>query len=144
MKIMAVDLGDARTGLACCDRTEFLASPIGVIHEKDFNEIIRQVAVASVEYDVKEIVVGHPKNMNGTIGERAEKCEKFANILSQLVDVPVKLWDERSTTVSATNYLNETNTRGKKRKEVIDAVAATIILESYMEYRKNHPEESNG
>lgn len=141
MKIMAVDLGDARTGLACCDRTEFLASPIGVIHEKDFNEIIKQVAVASVEYDVKEIVVGYPKNMNGTIGERAEKCEKFANILSQLVDVPVKLWDERSTTVSATNYLNETNTRGKKRKEVIDAVAATIILESYMEYRKNHKED---
>ena len=141
MKIMAVDLGDARTGLACCDRTEFLASPIGVIHETDFNDIIRQVAVASVEYDVKEIVVGYPKNMNGTIGERAEKCEKFANILSQLVDVPVKLWDERSTTVSATNYLNETNTRGKKRKEVIDAVAATIILESYMEYRKNHKDE---
>ncbi len=141
MKIMAVDLGDARTGLACCDRTEFLASPIGVIHETDFNEIIRQVAVASVEYDVKEIVVGYPKNMNGTIGERAEKCEKFANILSQLVDVPVKLWDERSTTVSATNYLNETNTRGKKRREVIDAVAATIILESYMEYRKNHKDE---
>ncbi len=141
MKIMAVDLGDARTGLACCDRTEFLASPIGVIHETDFNEIIRQVAVASVEYDVKEIVVGYPKNMNGTIGERAEKCEKFANILSQLVDVPVKLWDERSTTVSATNYLNETNTRGKKRKEVIDAVAATIILESYMKYRKNHKDE---
>ena len=141
MKIMAVDLGDARTGLACCDRTEFLASPIGVIHETDFNEIIRQVAVASVEYDVKEIVVGYPKNMNGTIGERAEKCEKFANILSQLVDVPVKLWDERSTTVSATNYLNETNTRGKKRKEDIDAVAATIILESYLEYRKNHKDE---
>lgn len=141
MKIMAVDLGDARTGLACCDRTEFLASPIGVIHETDFNEIIRQVAVASVEYDVKEIVVGHPVNMNGTVGERAEKCEKFANILSQLVDVPVRLWDERSTTVSATNYLNQTNTRGKKRKEVIDAVAATIILESYMEYRKNHKDE---
>ncbi len=140
MKIMAVDLGDARTGLACCDRTEFLASPIGVIHETDFNEIIRQVAVASVEYDVKEIIVGYPVNMNGTVGERAEKCQKFADILSQLVDIPVRLWDERSTTVSATNYLNETNTRGKKRKEVIDAVAATIILESYMNYRKNHKE----
>ena len=103
MKIMAVDLGDARTGLACCDRTEFLASPIGVIHETDFNEIIRQVAVASVEYDVKEIIVGYPVNMNGTVGERAEKCQKFADILSQLVDIPVRLWDERSTTVSATN-----------------------------------------
>lgn len=141
MKIMAVDLGDARTGLACCDRTEFLASPIGVIHETDFNEIIRQVAVASVEYDVKEIVVGYPVNMNGSVGERAQKCERFANILSQLVDVPVKLWDERSTTVSATNALNVTNTRGKKRKEVIDAVAATIILESYLAYRKNHKDE---
>ncbi len=141
MKIMAVDLGDARTGLACCDRTEFLASPIGVIHERDFNEIIRQVAIAAEEYGVQEVVVGHPKNMNGTVGERAEKCEKFAKILSQLLTIPVRLWDERSTTVSAANYLNETNTRGKKRKEVIDAVAATIILESYLEYRKNHKDE---
>ncbi|MCI8501329.1 MAG: Holliday junction resolvase RuvX [Oscillospiraceae bacterium] len=141
MKIMAVDLGDARTGLACCDRTEFLASPIGVIHERDFNEIIRQVAIAAEEYGVQEVVVGHPKNMNGTVGERAEKCEKFAKILSQLLAIPVRLWDERSTTVSAANYLNETNTRGKKRKEVIDAVAATIILESYLEYRKNHKDE---
>ena len=137
MKIMAVDLGDARTGLACCDRTEFLASPIGVIHERDFNEIIRQVAIAAEEYAVGEVVVGYPKNMNGSIGERAEKCERFAQILSQLLTVPVRLWDERSTTVSAAGYLNETNTRGKKRKEVIDEVAATIILESYLAYRHN-------
>ena len=79
--------------------------------------------------------------MIGSEGESAQKCEKFAELLGKLVKVPVKLWDERSTTVSATNYLNETNTRGKKRKEVIDAVAATIILESYMDYRKNHKEE---
>jgi putative Holliday junction resolvase len=141
MKIMAVDLGDARTGLACCDRTEFLASPIGVIHETDYEEILRQVAVACTEYDAQEIIVGYPKNMNGTIGERAKKCEDFSSRLSEMVSVPVKLWDERSTTVSATNYLNETNTRGKKRKEVIDAVAATIILESYLNYRKNHKDE---
>ena len=141
MKIMAVDLGDARTGLACCDRTEFLASPIGVIHETDFNEIIRQVAIAAEEYAVGMVIVGYPMNMNGTVGERAEKCAKFAHILSQLLTIPVKLWDERSTTVSATNYLNETNTRGKKRKEVIDAVAATIILESYLAYRQNHKDE---
>jgi len=141
MKIMAVDLGDARTGLACCDRTEFLASPIGVIHETDFNEIIRQVAIAAEEYAVGMVIVGYPVNMNGTVGERAQKCEKFAHILSQLLTIPVKLWDERSTTVSATNYLNETNTRGKKRKEVIDAVAATIILESYLAYRQNHKDE---
>lgn len=141
MKIMAVDFGDARTGLAVCDRTEFLASPVGVVHEKDFNSCIRQVSYAVEEYGVQEVVVGYPKNMNGTVGERADKCELFAKKLGELVKIPVKLWDERSTTVSAIGYLNETNTRGKKRQEVIDAVAATIILESYLAYRKNHREE---
>lgn len=141
MKIMAVDFGDSRTGLAVCDKTEFLASPIGVIHEKNFPSVIQKTAIAAVEYDVKEIVVGYPVNMNGTVGERAEKCKEFAKRLQKQVNVPVKLWDERSTTVSAHNYLNETNTRGKKRKEVIDAVAATIILESYLNYRKNQKAE---
>ena len=141
MKIMAVDFGDARTGLAVCDKTEFLASPVGVIHEKDFETTVLKTSYAVKEYDVKEVVVGYPKNMNGTLGPRAQKCELFAERLRALVDVPVTLWDERSTTVSATGYLNETNTRGKKRKEVIDAVAATIILESYLAYRKNQTEK---
>jgi len=137
MKIMAVDFGDSRTGLAVCDRSEFLASPAGVIEEKDFDRCIEKVAAAAKENGAEEIVVGYPKNMNNTIGERAQKCELFAQKLSELVNVPVKLWDERSTTVSAHYYLNQTNTRGKKRKAVVDAVAATIILESYMGYRKN-------
>ena len=137
MKIMAVDLGDARTGLAVCDRTEFLASPLGVIHERDFEELLKKVAHMAKEYDIGEIVVGHPKNMDGSEGERAQKCELFANRLRAIVEVPVKLWDERCTTVSAHNYLNQTDTRGKKRKEIVDEVAATIILESYMDYRKN-------
>ena len=141
MKIMAVDFGDARTGLAVCDKTEFLASPIGVIHDKSVRSVLQKVAHATTEYDVKEVVVGYPQNMNGTIGERAEKCRKFAEKLGEMVDIPVKLWDERSTTVSAHQYLNETNTRGQKRKDVVDAVAATIILESYLNYRKNHKEE---
>ncbi len=137
MKIMAVDLGDARTGLAACDRTEFLASPLGVIHERDFEELLKKVAHMAKEYDIGEIVVGHPKNMDGSEGERAQKCELFANRLRAIVEIPVKLWDERCTTVSAHNYLNQTDTRGKKRKEIVDEVAATIILESYMDYRKN-------
>lgn len=137
MKIMAVDLGDARTGLAACDRTEFLASPLGVIHERDFEELLKKVAHMSKEYDIGEIVVGHPKNMDGSEGARAQKCELFANRLRAMVEIPVKLWDERCTTVSAHNYLNQTDTRGKKRKEIVDEVAATIILESYMDYRKN-------
>jgi len=134
---MSVDFGDSRTGLATCDKSEFLASPAGVIEEKDFDRCIEKVAAAAKENGAEEIVVGYPKNMNNTIGERAQKCELFAEKLSALVDVPVKLWDERSTTVSAHYYLNQTNTRGKKRKAVVDAVAATIILESYLGFRKN-------
>ena len=141
MKIMAVDYGDARTGLAACDRTETLASPLGVIHERDFAATAQKVSFAVREYDVKMVVVGYPKNMNGTIGERAEKCERFANLLQNLVEVPVVLWDERSSTVEAHSYLNETNTRGKKRKEVVDAVAAIIILESYLAYRRNQAQQ---
>ena len=137
MKIMAVDFGDSRTGLAVCDKSEFVASPAGVIEEKDFEQCIEKVAAAAKENAAEEIVVGYPKNMNNTIGERAQKCALFAEKLAELVEVPVKLWDERSTTVSAHYYLNQTNTRGKKRKAVVDAVAATIILESYLGFRKN-------
>lgn len=140
MKIMAVDYGDARTGLAACDRTEFLASPIGVIQEYNFENTVKKVSYAVEEYAVQMVVVGHPLNMDGTAGERAQKCALFAEKLKALVDVPVVLWDERSTTVSAHQVLNETNTRGKKRKEVVDAVAATIILESYLNYRRNNKE----
>lgn len=142
MKIMAVDFGDARTGLAVCDKTEFLASPAGVISERNFDNCIQKVADKAKELEAEGIVVGHPKNMNGTIGPRAEKCALFAEKLKALVDMPVELWDERSTTVSAHNILNETNTRGKKRKAVVDAVAATIILESYLGYRKTKANQS--
>lgn len=142
MKIMAVDYGDARTGLAVCDRTEYLASPIGVIHDRTFDSILRKVAAAVVEYDVGMVVVGHPLNMNGSAGPRAKLCQEFSEQLGELVTVPVKLWDERGTTVSAIGYLNKTDTRGKKRKAVVDAVAATIILDSFLNYRKNHPETS--
>ena len=138
MKIMAVDFGDARTGLAICDKSEMLASPLGVIHERNFNECIKKTAQSAAENKADEIVVGYPKNMNGTIGKRAEKCSLFAEKLGELTGIPVKLWDERCTTVSAHNYLNQTNTRGKKRKDVVDAVAAVIILEGYMAFRKNN------
>ena len=137
MKIMAVDFGDARTGLAACDRTEFLASPIGVIEERNFERTVQKTAYAAQEYGVQMIVVGYPRNMNGTVGERAERCAEFARQLQAIVPIPVELWDERATTVQAHNYLNETNTRGKKRKQAVDQVAATIILESYLAYRKN-------
>ena len=137
MIILGVDFGDARTGLAICDKGEMLASPIGVISEHDFDRCMDKVADAAKEHRAQMIVVGFPKNMNGTIGERAELCRLFADGLQKLTNLPVELWDERCTTVSAHSYLNVTNTRGKKRKAVVDAVAATIILESYLGYRKN-------
>ena len=138
MKIMAVDFGEARTGLAVCDRTEFLASPVGVIKEKEFEECVKKVAYAATkELFVDMVVVGLPKNMDGTLGSRAELCQKFAKALKALIPLPVDMWDERQTTMQASVYLNQTNVRGQKRKDVIDEVAATIILESYMQYRKN-------
>jgi len=143
MKIMAVDFGDARTGIAVCDKSEMLASPSGVIQEYNFDKCIEKTAQKSKELGAELIIVGYPKNMNGTIGDRAEKCSLFAERLSELSGLKTVLWDERCTTISAHNYLNQTNTRGKKRKNVVDAVAAVIILESYMAYRKNCPASEN-
>lgn len=137
MKIMGVDFGDSRTGLAVCDKSEFLASPLTVVHEYNFDKCAEKVAEYAKSEKVELLVVGYPKNMNGTIGERAEKCQLFAQKLTDLSNIECVMWDERCTTVSAHNYLNETNVRGKKRKAVVDAVAATIILESYLGYRKN-------
>lgn len=138
MKIMAVDYGDSHTGLACCDRTETLASPIGVIGEKNFNICAEKVAAMSVEYEAGLIVVGNPLNMNGSAGPRSEMCKSFAELLQNLVDVPVVMWDERSSTVTAHQMMNDVNKRGKKRKAVIDAVAAAVILENYLAWRANN------
>lgn len=141
MKILSVDFGDTRTGIAICDKNEMLASPVCVITERNFDKCAEKVSSKALELKASQIVVGYPKNMNGTIGERAEKCQKFAELVGKLSNIPVTLWDERSTTVTAHQYLNVTNTRGKKRKAVVDAVASTIILETYLEYRRNHRKE---
>lgn len=141
MKILAVDLGDARTGIACCDALEMLASPVGVIWEKDKAVLLEKIAVTVAENKAQMVVLGYPKNMNNTVGERAKLSEEFAEKLRCKIGVPVILWDERGTTVTAIDYLNKTNTRGEKRKNVVDALAATIILENYLEWRKNHPEK---
>ena len=141
MKILAVDYGDTRTGLAVCDAGELLARPVTVIHSHKMEEVLAQTAAAARSEGVGRIVVGNPINMNGTAGPRSELCQAFADRLRELSGLPVVLWDERSTTVSAIGILNTTDTRGKKRKAVVDAVAATLILESYLAYRKNHPED---
>ncbi|MBD5113210.1 MAG: Holliday junction resolvase RuvX [Ruminococcaceae bacterium] len=142
MKILAVDYGDSRTGLAICDEGEILASPLKTLFERNFDRCVEQTAQAAQENHAKLIIVGDPVNMNGTRGERSEKCTLFAKKLRELVEVPVRMWDERSSTVTAITYMNEINKRGKKRKEVLDQAAAAVILESFLQYRKNHPEEN--
>ncbi len=137
MRIMGVDFGDARTGIAVSDPAGFLASPVCVIKETVFDETIKKAAIFAKDYSVGQIVVGYPKNMNGTIGERAEKSKLFASQLETLTGVQVKLWDERCTTMSAAVYMNATDTRGKKRKNTIDAAAATLILQDFLDFQRN-------
>ena len=137
MIIMSVDLGKARTGLAVCDKTEFLASPYKVIFEKSPNKLPEKVVQAALEAKAELIVVGLPKNMDGTEGESAQNARAFAEQLKELTGLPVDMQDERGTTITAHGYLNDTNTRGKKRKAVVDEVAATIILQDYLDKRKN-------
>jgi putative Holliday junction resolvase len=139
MRIMGVDFGDARTGIAVSDPAAFLASPVCVIHERNFDAVVKKTAQLSVEYKAEQLVVGYPKNMNGTIGERADKSQKFAQDLEKATGLQVKLWDERCTTISAHVYMNVTDTRGKKRKETVDAAAATIILQDYLDFLRNKP-----
>ena len=137
MVIMSVDYGDVRTGLAVCDKNEILASPVAVITENDAERLIEKIITAATERKAESFVVGLPKNMDGSEGFRAEACREFAALLGEKSGLEVTLYDERLTTVSAHNALNATNTRGKKRKAVVDAVSAVMILEDYMSFRKN-------
>lgn len=136
MRILAVDYGDARTGLASCDKYESIASPVGTVAERNQDVLVRKISDKAKELGTEHIVVGLPMNMDGSRGERAQKCEEFAKKLSESTGLEVSMWDERVTTVQAIGILNETNVRGKRRKAVIDTVAATLILESYLDYRK--------
>ena len=117
--------------------TEFLASPVGTIEEKSFAKVAEKIVYATREFDVGMVVIGLPKNMDGTEGARAEKSRKLADTLRAILPIPVELWDERQTTIAAANILSENGTYGKKRKKVLDSVAATVILESYLAFRKN-------
>lgn len=136
MIIAAVDLGKARTGIAVCDKTEFLASPYTVIEEKFVPKLLEKATDIIKQVKAEIIVVGLPKNMDGTEGDSAKNARKFALELEKSTGLKTYMQDERGTTVSAHNYLNTTNTRGKKRKSVVDAVAATIILQDFLDSRK--------
>jgi putative holliday junction resolvase len=137
VKILAVDLGKARTGLAICDEDEVLASPVRVISERNWDRLTSIIVQEAKTLSAKQIVVGLPRNMDGSEGESAQNARAFAEQLKALTSIPIVLWDERGTTITAHEYLNDTDTRGKKRKAVIDAVAATVILQDYLSFRKN-------
>lgn len=138
MVIMAIDYGDARTGIAVCDKLEMLASPVCLISERNPERVIEEIKIQAEKYKAELFVIGLPKNMDSSIGERALKCRDFAEKLTLATGIESVMRDERLSTVSAHNVLNATNTRGKKRKAVVDQVAAVMILQDYIDYRKNH------
>ena len=134
-RIMGVDYGDARTGIAVSDLLCSLVGTTNVIHSRNMDKTITQICTMVKESDVGEIVVGLPKNMDGTEGARAELCREFAQKLGEATGLPVTMWDERRTTVEAHNILSQHNYHGKKRKDTVDAVAASLILEGYLAFR---------
>ncbi len=137
MIIMSVDRGKVRTGIAYSDKSENFAFPLEVITEYSSEKLAGKIVEKAKEIKAELIVVGLPKRTDGSLGDSAEECMALAEKLKELCDIEVTMYDERFTTVSAHAALNETNTRGKKRKAVIDAVAATMILEDYLSFRKN-------
>lgn len=136
MRIMAIDYGDARTGVAVSDPTGLLAGETTVIHSRKPDAVLEELSRLAQQYHAEELVLGYPKNMNGTLGPRAEKSQELADLLREKTGLPVILWDERRTTVDAHRILSETGNRGKKRKEKVDAVAATLILEGYLTFKR--------
>lgn len=136
-KIMGVDYGDARTGIAISDLLCSIVGSTTVIHSRKDEKTIAEIQKLVQENSIGEIVVGLPKNMDGSEGPRAEACRSFAEQLKEATGLPVAMWDERRTTVEAHNILSEHNYHGKKRKNTVDAVAASLILEGYLNFRNN-------
>ncbi len=136
MRIMAIDYGDAHTGLAISDLTGLLAGYTTTVHSRKQEAVVDAIGTLIGEYGVTELVLGYPKNMDGTLGPRAEKAEAFKKVLEEAFRLPVTLWDERRTTIDAHNILAGAGKNAKKRKQTVDAVAAALILEGYLTRRR--------
>lgn len=135
MRIMGVDYGDARTGIAMSDLLCSIVGTTAVIHSRRDEKTIAEIQKLITQNGVTEIVVGLPRNMDGSEGTRAEVCRAFAEQLKAATGLPVAMWDERRTTVEAHNILSAHNYHGQKRKNTVDAVAASLILEGYLAFR---------
>ena len=136
MKILGIDYGDVRVGLAVSDVTEFLASGIGNVKITGMNNAVELVCEKIKEHGCEKIVLGLPVNMNGTQGEKAEKIRVFGGKLHEACGLDVEYVDERLTTVMAHGFMNETGTHGKKRKESVDTLSAQIILQNYLDSKR--------
>ena len=136
MKIMGIDYGDARTGVAISDLLCSIVGSTAVVPSRNREKLMADILRLIQDNGVGEVVVGLPKNMDGTEGARAELCRVFADELKERCGLPVAMWDERRTTVEAHNILSAHNYHGQKRKNTVDAVAASLILEGYLAYRK--------
>ena len=134
-RIMGIDYGDARTGIAVSDLLCSIVGTTKVIHSRNMDKTVEAVCDLVKNSDIGEIVVGLPKNMDGTEGARADLCKAFAQKLREATGLTVNMWDERRTTVEAHNILSQHNYHGKKRKDTVDAVAASLILEGYLAFR---------
>ena len=135
MKIMAIDYGDAHTGVAVSDRTGSIVGFSTVVTAYRSDAVIERLRALIAEHGAEELVLGHPINMDGTRGPRAEKAEAFAEQLREATGLPVTLWDERRTTVDAHNILAANGKRANERKKTVDAVAAALMLEGYLRFR---------
>lgn len=136
-RILSVDFGDTRTGLALSDTSRYLASGIGYVSPGGIVKTADKVAEMAVENKASAIIVGLPKNMDGSEGFRADRAKEFAQLLRDRLDLPVVMFDERMTTMAASRFLNETGTRGAKRKGVVDTLSAQIILQNALDRLKN-------
>lgn len=134
-RIMGIDYGDARTGVAISDLLCSIVGSTAVVKSRNTEKAIADIVKLAKENMVGEIVVGLPRNMDGSEGPRAELCREFAGLLEQATGLKVTMWDERRTTVEAHNILSQHNYHGQKRKDTVDAVAAALILEGYLAFR---------
>jgi putative holliday junction resolvase len=134
MRILAIDYGTKRVGLALSDETGTIAQPLQFLPAEPAAKLLDRLKETVAERKVEEIVVGIPRNMNGTYGPAAEKAREFVAALKQVLTIPVHTWDERLTTVQANRFLIETGMRREKRKERVDQTAAAILLQSYLDH----------
>ena len=136
MRIMAIDYGDAHTGIAISDPTGFMAGTTTTIHSRKAEVVLVELDKLVKQYQVEELVMGFPKNMDGTEGPRAELYREFAARVEEVTGLKPVLWDERRTTIDAHRILFESGKNAKKRKKTVDAVAASLILEGYLTFKK--------